>query len=223
MAAATNFSSLLMLNPLFAALGTAAVEKIAALGSRVTLSPGEVLFEKGNVADALYAIRRGDIRIERGSAAGRRMSLTLLSTGDVFGEMGLLDGKPRSADARAVTAAELFQIKRRDFLALLEREPKFAIQLIELLCDRLRALNDRMEETLLLPLPNRIARCLMALAQDFGAEIDATQEELANYVGAARETVSRQLQLWRRDGTLEMRRGKIRILDPRKLKAHGRR
>ena len=218
MRASTNFSALLMVNPLFAALGATTVEKIAALGTKVLLKPGEVLFLKGSEADALYAIRRGEIRVESGTAEGERVNFTILGAGDVFGEIGLLDGKGRSADARAVKSVELFRVQRRDFLSLLEREPKLAIRIIELLCERVRALSDRVEDTILLPLPARIARHLLSLARDFGIEIETTQEDLAVHVGAARETVSRQLQHWRRDGTLELRRGKIRILNAQKLR-----
>lgn len=220
MRSSSNFAALLMLNPLFDALGAEAVDKIAALGTKRTLKPDEVLFLKGGQADALYAIRRGEIRIESGTAEGERMSFNLLGVGDVFGEIGLLDGKGRSADARAVKTVELFQLQRRDFFDLLEREPTLAIKIIELLCERVRTLSNRIEETMLLPLPARIARRLAALATDFGAEIEATQEDVAVHVGAARETVSRQLQQWRVDGTLALGRGKIKILDARKLRRH---
>jgi len=216
----TNFSALLLLSPLFAELGPDTVNKISALGVKRTLKPGEVLFLKGDEADALYAIRRGQIRIETGLAEGARLSLNILGAGDVFGEIGLLDGNGRSADARAVDDVEMFMLRRRDFLGLLDREPRISRRIIELLCQRLRWLSDRLEETVLFTLPTRIARRLLVLATDFGSEINVTQEELANYVGAARETVSRQLQDWRRDGMIELRRGRIKILNAKKLASY---
>lgn len=216
----TNFSALLLLSPLFAELGPDAVNKISALGVKRALKPGEVLFLKGDEADALYAIRRGQVRIETSLARGARLSLSVLGSGDVFGEIGLLDGNVRSADARAIDDVELFMLRRPAFLGLLDREPRIARRIIELLCQRIRWLSDRVEETTLYALPTRIARRLLALASDFGSEVNITQEELANYVGAARETVSRVLQDWRRDGTIELGRGKIKVLNAKKLAAH---
>jgi CRP/FNR family cyclic AMP-dependent transcriptional regulator len=215
----SKFSALLLLNPLFAEVGAGAVEKLSNLGVKRTLKPSEVLFLKGDEADALYAIRRGQIRIEVGLEGGQRLTLNILGSGDVFGEIGLLDGSQRSADARAANDVELFMLRRKDFLDFLDREPSIARRVIEFLCQRIRWVSDRMEEAVFFALPTRIARRLLALVIDFGSEVNITQEELANYVGAARETVSRQLQDWRRDGVIELGRGKIKILNSRKLMA----
>src|SRR4051812_21936146 len=179
-----KFSALLRLNPLFAELVPGAVEKLSRLGVKRILKSGEVLFLKGDEADALYAIRRGQIRIEAGLQGGERLTLNILGSGDVFGEIGLLDGSPRSADARALNEVELFMLRRKDFHDFLNREPAVARRIIELLCQRVRWLSDRMEEVVFFTLPTRMARRLLALGIDFGSDVRITQEELANYVGA---------------------------------------
>jgi CRP-like cAMP-binding protein len=221
MAEPTNFVRLLGANPFFAGLGPDVVEAIAGLCVTCSLAREETLFLKGDPADALYAIRRGQIRIGTGTETGRRLTLNLLGPGDVFGEVALLDGRPRTADAIAVEPTELFVVRRRDFLDLLERRPAVAIRIIELLCERFRWMSDRMEEAVLLPLPQRLARRLLALSDDYGAELWVSQDELAIFVGATREAVNRQLQAWKRKGLLEIGRSRIRLLDKAGLSVVG--
>ncbi len=213
MAESGNFARLLGANPFFADLGSEAVEAIAALCVTCSLHPGETLFLKGDPGDALYAVRRGQIRIATGTEAGKRLTLNLLGSGDVFGEVALLDGRPRTADAAASEATELFMVRRRDFVSLLERRPAVAVRIIELLCARIRWMSDRMEESVLMPLHVRLARRLVALSEDYGDELHVSQEELAVFVGATRESVNRQLQAWRRRGLVELSRNRIRVVD----------
>jgi len=123
----------------------------------------------------------------------------------------------RTADATAGEPSELFVLRREDFLAFLEREPKVAIKIMMLLCQRIRWQSERMEESVLQPLPVRLARRLCALASDFGSEVHISQEQLGVFVGAARESVNRQLQLWRKDGILDLQRGRILLQNMNKL------
>lgn len=178
-----------------------------------------MLFEKGEAADALYAVRRGQVRIGTGTEAGRRFTLNLLGPGDVFGEIALLDGGPRTADATAVDATDLFVVRRRDLLELLQQRPAFAIRIIELLCGRLRWMSERMEEAVLMPVSERLGRRLVALAADYGADLTVSQEALAVFVGATRETVNRQLQIWKRVNLVELGRNRVRLVDPAALAA----
>jgi CRP/FNR family transcriptional regulator, cyclic AMP receptor protein len=218
----SEFAVMLSLNPLFADLGADALKRIAALCHTQQLGEGEVLFQKGDVGDALYGIRRGQVRIETGASDGSRLTLNFQGSGDVFGEIAVLDGQTRTADAIAAEPTELFVLRRGDFLAYLEREPKVAVKLIELLCQRIRLASERLEESVLQPLPVRMARRLCTLAEDFGSEVRISQEQLGVYVGAARESVNRQLQQWRRDGILELKRGRIELLNMKRLLAEAR-
>ncbi len=149
----------------------------------------------------------------------RRLTLNFQGSGDLFGEIAVLDGQTRTADAVAGEATELFVLRRGDLLAFLEREPKIAIRLIELLCQRIRWISERMEESVLQPLPVRMARRLCALADDYGSEVHISQEQLGVYVGAARESINRQLQQWRKDGILDLQRGRILLKNMSRLTA----
>lgn len=212
-----DFAKLLRINNFFAGLDDAVIERLATLCRIHHLGAGETLFVKGDDGDALYGIRRGQIRIETNTSSGETLTLNMLGSGDVFGEIALFDGQSRSADAVAAEATELFVLKRSDFLSLLNKDTQIAVRVIEFLCQRLRWVSERLEEATLLPLPVRLARRLIRLGQDFGSEVNISQEQLANYVGAARESVNRQLQVWRRAGILDLRRGAILVLDMQKL------
>jgi CRP-like cAMP-binding protein len=141
------------------------------------------------------------------------MTMNVLGGGDVFGEIALLDGQSRTADAVAMEDTDMFFLPRRDFLGLLDREPSIAQQLIGLLCARLRDVIGRMEETTFLPAAIRLARRILMLAADYGAEVRASQEELASLTGVTRETVNRQLQAWKRTGVISLARGRLVIHD----------
>jgi CRP-like cAMP-binding protein len=203
----------LSVNPFFCQLGRDVITKIAALCTTRSLRDGEVLFGRGDPGDALYGIRRGQIVISTTTGSGRQLTLNILGAGDIFGEIAILDGRPRSADAAASGPAELFVIRRHDFQDLLARQPEITFRIIELLCDRLRNSSERLEEASYLPLKLRLARRLLKHSEDFGEDIAITQEELSILVGAGRETVNRQLQKWQKSGYIRLGRARVLILD----------
>ena len=165
------------------------------------------------------ACRRGQIVIETSTPEGQRHTLAFLGPGDLFGEIALLDGKGRTADAVATQATELFALRRTDLLAFLAEEPSVGVKLIEILCQRLRMLSGQIEQSLTMRLDARLSARLLLLAEDFGSEITITQEQLARSVGATRESVNRQLRQWENAGHLAIRRGAITLLDYRALGA----
>ncbi len=213
-----EFATLLGMNPLFSGLDADSIKTIARLCQTRRLPAGQTLFVKGDPGDALYGVRRGQIRIETGTATGERLTIDVFGPGDLFGEIAVLDGRPRTADAIAAEDAELFVLPRTEFLSHLEHEPRLAIRLIELLCGRLRSTNERTEEMMFLPLETRLARRLSTLAEDFGAELQITQDELAGLVGVTRESVNRQLRAWRESGIVKLGRGRIWV-DVKRLAA----
>jgi len=219
MSKAAEFAVILRMNPMFADLGADELQRISSLCHTQHLGVGEALFRKGDPDDALFAVRRGQIRIETGGSDGSRLTLNFMGPGELFGEVAALDGQRRSADATAGEVTELFVLRRQDFLEHLEREPRVAIKIIQLLCQRIRWQSERMEESVLQPLPVRLARRLCALAADFGSEVHISQQQLGVFVGAARESVNRQLQLWRKDGILDLQRGRILLQNMGKLTA----
>src|ERR1700747_3584945 len=177
-----EFALILKMNPMFADLGADELSRLSNLCHTHHLDAGEVLFQKGDPGDALFGVRRGQVRIETGASDGSRLTLNFMGPGDLFGEVAVLDGQNRTADATAGEASELFVLRREDFLAFLEREPKVAVRLIELLCQRIRWQSERMEESVLQPLPVRLARRLCALATDFGPGGGISQERAGIFV-----------------------------------------
>ena len=212
-----EFAVILKMNPMFADLGADELQRLANLCHTQHVANGEVLIQKGDHGDALFGVRRGQVRIETGASAGSRLTLNFMGPGDLFGEVAVLDGQSRSADATAGEASELFVLRREDFLAFLEREPKVAIKIIMLLCQRIRWQSERMEESMLQPLPVRLARRLCAHGADYGSEVHISQEQLGVFVGAARVSVIRQLQAWRKDAILDLQRGRILLKNMTRL------
>ena len=219
---APEFAVLLRINPLFGDLEPNIIAGLASLCSTRYLAPKEVLFRKGDPGDGLYGIRRGQIGIEFWTRNGTHVTLNTLGSGDIFGEVAMLDGCERTADAVALEATELFALRREHVIAHLEREPSIALKFIELLCKRLRYMSGRMEEVVSLKMGARLARRLLVLSEDFGSDVTISQEQLAAHVGAARESVNRQLQLWHKSGILDLRRGTIAIKNTDALSAEAR-
>ncbi len=209
----------LSINPLFSGLGLENVRRIADLCTIQKFDAGEMLFQKGDPGDALYGLRRGRILITTSTAEGKRLTLNVLGSGDVFGEIALLDGRQRTADAVVGEASELYVIRRSAFNDLLLREPQIALRLIELLCERVRWTSDRVEEAYLSNLKVRLARRILKLAEDFGEEIQISQEDLSVLAGATRESVNRQLQAWKRSGLVSLGRSRITLLQAEALAA----
>src|SRR6202008_2847611 len=119
-----EFAVILKMNPMFADLGSDELQRIAGLCHTQQMASGEVLFQKGDPGDALFGVRRGQIRIETGASDGSRLTLNFMGPGDLFGEVAVMDGQKRTADATAGEASELFVLRRVGFLTFLEREPK---------------------------------------------------------------------------------------------------
>jgi CRP/FNR family cyclic AMP-dependent transcriptional regulator len=217
-----EFAVILKTDPMFADLGSDELERISALCHVRQLAAGETLFQKGDDGNALFGIRYGQVQVDAGAFDRRHSTLNVVGAGDLFGDVAMLDGQNRATEAIAQQATELFILRRNDLLAHLEREPKVAIKLIEVLCRRIRAMRERTEESVPQPLPVRLARRLCALASDFGSEVQISQQQLGVVVGAARESVNRQLQLWRKDGILDLQRGRILLLNMARLSAMAR-
>jgi CRP/FNR family cyclic AMP-dependent transcriptional regulator len=143
--------------------------------------------------------------------------LNVVSKGDIFGEIALLDGQPRTADATAVTDCELYVIERRDFLPVVREEPEIALKLIEILCSRVRRTSEQAEEVMFLDLPSRLAKALMRLLDADTAgmrerKISITQKDLGNLIGMSRESVNKQLRIWEDKKWVRLERNAVVIL-----------
>lgn len=182
---------------------------------KTQLPAGTLLFQKDEEADSIFVLDEGEIEISVTSVDGRKLALEILTPPEVFGEIGLFAGR-RTADATALGAVRLRRVRRSDFLAGLRDEPDLSIEIIELLCARLRDISDKLEERAFKPLPTRIARRILHLSEkyaDRGGTIPLSQAELADFAGATREAVAKTLGQWRAQGWIDLPRGALAIRD----------
>jgi CRP-like cAMP-binding protein len=217
-----EIGDLLARNFLFRNLDPDVIERISALGTTVELAGNQVLFLKGDEGDALYGVLDGRIRISSGDADGKEIILNIIDPGDIFGEIALLDGKPRTADASAMAASQLFRVQRSDFLGLMAAEPRLTQHLLEMVCDRIRKTSEMLEDSAFLDLPARLAKRLLSLAKYYGDSsqetaltgIQISQAELGQLMGTSRESINKHLQYWRGRGWITLGRGRVTIEAP---------
>ena len=204
-------------HPFFKGLDPAIVAQLGPRAVTRHLDKGGVLFRKGEPGSSLYAVVRGAIRISAPSASGGDAVLNLMIPGDVFGEVAMLDGGTRTAEATAIEPSELLVMERRDFLPLVRSYPELAIRLIEILCARLRRTSEQVEDVMFLDLPNRLAKALLLLDMRSRTEatqqqIRITQRELSQMIGASRESTNKQLRSWQKQSILRIERARVVVL-----------
>ncbi|MFQ5792423.1 MAG: Crp/Fnr family transcriptional regulator, partial [Acidobacteriota bacterium] len=179
-----------------------------------------VIFFEHDVGDSLFVIMAGRVRVTILSDDGREIILSVLSSGDFFGEMSLLDNEPRSATAIAVQDTELVVLRRNDFLSIVQKRPRLLLNLLSVLSSRLRKANHQIGSLALLDVYGRVARVLLDMAREHGVRQKdgrisfrrPTHQEIANMIGATRETVSRTISDLHRQGFIEIS-GKNVIVD----------
>ena len=206
--------ALLRGHPVFGALEPGQLEQLVSYARTRRVPAGTTLFSKGDPGTELFAVSAGTVKISVPAPDGREAMFNLLHPGEIFGEIALLDGRPRTADAMAMTDCELTVIERRDFLAFVHSEPNVALQLIALLCERLRIASEHYEEVVFLDLPTRLARILLQLADQTEAgaaepKLKITQREISQMLGSTRESVNKQLRAWSKRGVIALERGSI--------------
>ena len=213
-------------NYLFRGLSDTALDGIAALATRRTYYKGSVIFSQGDKGDALFGVASGRVRISASASGGREVFLNIMEPGDTFGEIAVMDGLPRTANAVAIDTSALIVIQRADFLPFLEREPQLAIHLLKLMCERLRWTSELVEESAFMDGPARLAKRLLILASLHGRaarvghlELRISQAELARFLGISRQIVNQHLSDWRRHGWIELGRTQIVIRNTDALRA----
>ncbi len=212
---------LLQNNYLFSKLSAKHIDRLAACVVGKSVARATSIFAKGDPGSSLFAICRGTVKISAPSVDGHDAVFNLIGKGDIFGEIALLDGRPRTADAVAVTDCELFVIERRDFLPLMREEPEIALKMIEILCARLRRTTEQAENLMFLHLPGRLAKALLRLSDNDARTCErkavVTQKDLGNIIGMSRESTNRQLRIWEEQAWVRLERGGIVILSAQAL------
>jgi len=213
--------SLLSRHFLLAQLAPGELDRVLGIVTERQLKNGQVIFQKGDPGASLMAVLHGRVKIGAYSEDGKEIILNIVEPGQIFGEIALLDGKERTADATAMGPTTLLVLDRRDFIPFLEKNPKIAVRLIEVLCERVRRTSEMIESVAFLEYSARLAKLLLRLAENYGEETEdgvrinlrISQQDLGNLIASTRESVNRQLNAWAEEGVIELERGQITILD----------
>ena len=216
--------------PLFSALDDEASASLRRTMVEVRLGRSEVLFAEGDPGDRLYVIGSGKIKLGRTSGDGRENLLAILGPGEMFGELSLFDPGPRTATATSVGECRLIGLGHEDLQPFLLRHPEVAQTLLHALARRLRRTNETLADLVFSDVPGRVAKALLDLSTRFGRPADdgvlvaheLTQEELAQLVGASRETVNKALADFASRGWLRLEARAVVLLDVERLRRRAR-
>ena len=219
---ATDRAALLRNHPLFCELTPPILEQISAYIKRRSVPKGSTIFEKGDAGVGLIGVVSGSVKISVNSADGRDIVLNIIRPGEVFGEIALLDGRARTANATAMSDCELVVIERREFIPFLRSEPDVTLKLMEILCSRLRKTSEQVQDVTFLNLSTRLAKTLLRLTANAGpsrsvGKVAITQREISQIVGRSRESTNKQLRAWARRGWIRLERGSVTVLKAEKL------
>ncbi len=223
-------SDVLRQAPLFSALDDEAAASLRGSLSTIRLRRGEVLFHEGDSGDKLYIVADGKVKLGRTSSDGRENLLAILGPGQMFGELSLFDPGPRSATVTAVTDVAFYSLSHDDLLHWLDGRADVAKGLLAQLAHRLRRANDVVADLVFSDVPGRVAKALLDLADRFGrvaddgvhVHHDLTQEELAQLVGASRETVNKALADFAARGWLRLEPRSVVIMDIDRMRRRAR-
>jgi CRP-like cAMP-binding protein len=215
---------------LFSGLDTTELTPIASLATRRSFDPRAVIVQQADPGGELFVIVEGHVKVISAGVDGRDSGLNIMGPGDVFGEVSLLDGGPRSATVAALDHCALLSIKRDPFMQFLEGSPKTAIELLKVLTGLLRKLTERSEDVAFLRVGGRLAKRIAGIAERYGERrADASlrvpfklsQQEIGDLVNATRESANKQLKAWEDSGLLSHDHGHLVVHDLERLRAEG--
>ena len=216
--------------PIFLGLDSSAADALRASMNLVKLRKGQSLFKEGDDGDHLFVVSSGKVKLGTKSVDGRENLLMILGPGDMFGELSLFDSGPRTATATAVTDSKLLALGQDKVIPWVKEHPEVSLQLLARLASRLRRTNEVVGDLVFSDVPGRVAKALIDLGVKFGdkrseglfVNHDLTQEELAQLVGASRETVNKALADFAQRGWLRLEARSVMILDYERLLKRGR-
>jgi len=206
---------------LFGKLNPSEIDSLVSYTRLERYTTGREVFAKGSPGPSLMAVLRGSIKISSLSDEGKEIVFGIINAGEIFGEIAVLDGEERSADATAMTDCELLVLNRRDFLHLLETRADLCMILLRILCRRLRQTSEQVEDVMFRHLESRVAKALLQLAESVGlhglesasVELHVSQRELGNMAGGSRESVNKILQNRHRQGLIDLGKASVLIRD----------
>jgi len=215
--------------PLFSALNDEEAASLRASMTQVKVSKGHTLFKEGDEGDRLYVVLEGKLKLGTTSIDGRENLLSILGPGEMFGELSLFDPEPRTATATAVTDAKLLALAHDQVIGLITRHPQASLELLRRLAQRLRKSNEILADLVFADVPGRVAKAIIDLGARFGQQKDdglhvnhdLTQEELAQLVGASRETVNKALADFASRGWVRLEPRAVVVLDYERIAKRG--
>lgn len=215
---------------MFAGLNEQATQDLLTAMTPLRMERGDELFHEGDPGDRLYVITEGKVKLGRTSSDGRENLLAILGPGEMFGELSLFDPGPRTATATAVAETQLVGLTNDQLHAYLSRHPNVALTLLAALARRLRRTNENVADLVFTDVPGRVAKALLELSGRFGRPVeegilvahDLTQEELAQLVGASRETVNKALADFATRGWIKLEARAVLLLDLDRLRRRAR-
>jgi CRP/FNR family transcriptional regulator, cyclic AMP receptor protein len=216
--------------PLFESLDEEETRALRAGVTEVELARGERLFDEGDVGDRLYVVLDGKMKLTRTSPDGRENLVSLVGPGEMFGELSLFDPRPRTMTASAVTDVRMAALAHEYLRSWLSGHPEVALHLLAALARRLRRTNEVMSDLVFTDVPGRVAKALLDLAARFGIQQDdglqvnhdLTQEELAQLVGASRETVNKALADFVARGWIQLHPKSVLLIDSERMRKRAR-
>ena len=216
--------------PLFSALDDESAASLRSSMTPVKVSKGNTLFKEGDAGDRLYVVVEGKLKLGTSSVDGRENLLSILGPGEMFGELSLFDPGPRTATATAVTDSRLLALAHDQVIGWVTEHPQVSLQLLGRLAQRLRRSNEVLADLVFSDVPGRVAKAIMDLGSRFGVtkgeelhvNHDLTQEELAQLVGASRETVNKALADFAGRGWVRLEPRAVVVLDYERLSKRGR-
>jgi CRP/FNR family cyclic AMP-dependent transcriptional regulator len=213
--------------PLFSELSAEELERVARVAVPRSYPKGVRVFHEGDTSDACYVVREGDLRVTREHPDGRAISLATLGPRDIFGELAMLDGGTRSASIETLSDCELLALPANDMRRVIADHGEIAAKLIAALTRRLRETNERVARQSFQTVPSRVAGVLLQLTAEEtvpdgrdGVTLKMNQIDLAQLAGTSRESVSRFLATLERAGVVRVGRGRVTIVEPRRLRSY---
>ena len=214
-------------SPLLGRIPAEDLRSLARVATRRSFAAGEIMFLRGESGDGMFAIAEGSVRVFVDGAAGGDVVIATRGAGDVLGEMALLDGRTRSASARAIERVSTLYVSRPAFEQWLAEHPAASRAMLQVLAERLRDATDQVAELALLSVEARVARRLLRVFETAGpapspqASMRINQGELAASIGVTRESVNKHLARMKHAGVIETAAGIVTLVDPDAVRAMG--
>ncbi|MDN4480686.1 MULTISPECIES: Crp/Fnr family transcriptional regulator [Demequina] len=221
---------LLRSSPLFGGMDGASARSLITMMKRLELAKGDVIFNEGDDGHALYVIVKGKVKMARTARDGRENLLGLLGVGDMLGELSVFDPGPRLSRAHAVEESVVYELPKDVLDVWLDDHLEMSRHLMRALAQRIRRISNTMADLVFSDVPGRVAKAILDLGHRFGrmerghvtVRHGLTQEELAQLVGASRETVNKALADFASRGWIDVHIGSVEVFEPERLRARSR-